>query len=75
MGWDDDEVADDPERAALLRETAEDVRATGDEGGEMVAALLYRVSDLYDPEESTSTNEVYLGMRTILGVRERDGEE
>ena len=60
----------DPERAALLREIAADVRADGGRA-ELVAAVLQRVSDLYDPEEETSPEAVYRNMRTILRVTER----
>ena len=59
----------DPERAALLREVAEDVRGETSES-EQVAAMLYRVSDLYDPDEETSPKDVYLNMREILRTKE-----
>ena len=63
---------DDPERAALLREVAEDVRGDSSQS-EQIAALLYRVSDLYDPDEETTPEDVYLNMRNILRVKERGG--
>lgn len=59
-----------PERAALLREVAADVRGDSSES-EQVAAMLYRVSDLYDPDEETTPEEVYRNMRNILRVTER----
>ncbi len=60
----------DDEKRALLREIAEEVR--GDSGeSEQIAAILYRVSDLYDPEEETSPEEIYLNVRNILNIRER----
>ena len=62
----------DPERAALLREVAEEVRGDSSQS-EQVAALLYRVSDLYDPDEETTPEDVYLNMRNILRVKERGG--
>ena len=62
----------DPERAALLREVAEDVRGETSES-EQVAAMLYRVSDLYDPDEETTPAEIYRNLRTILEVKERGG--
>jgi hypothetical protein len=63
---------DDPERAAFLRDIAEDVR--GDTGeSEQVAAFLYRVSDLYDPAEEASPEEVYLNVRNIMEVKKRGG--
>ena len=62
----------DPKRAALLREVAEDVRGETAES-EQVAAMLYRVSDLYDPDEETTPAEIYRNLRTILEVKERGG--
>jgi hypothetical protein len=59
-----------PERAALLRTIADDVRGESSESRQ-VAAILYRVSDLYDPDESTTPEHVYRNMRTILRVTER----
>lgn len=64
-------VSDDDEKAAFLREIADEVR--GEIGGEQVAAILYRVSDLYDSEEETSAQEIYLNVRYILEVKERGG--
>ncbi|PSP96888.1 hypothetical protein BRC89_13090 [Halobacteriales archaeon QS_4_70_19] len=61
---------DDPERAALLREIAREVRGDSDES-ERVAAILFRVSDLYDPGEETDPESIYRNMRTILRVSER----
>jgi hypothetical protein len=61
---------DDPERAATLREVAREIRDDSDES-ERLAAILYRVSDLYDPDEETDTESVYRNMRTILRVTER----
>ncbi|WP_276257458.1 hypothetical protein [Haloglomus litoreum] len=62
--------ADDPERAAMLREVAREVRDDSDEA-ERVAAILFRVSDLYDPDEETDPESIYRNMRTILRVTER----
>ncbi|MFC7046172.1 hypothetical protein ACFQH6_12790 [Halobacteriaceae archaeon GCM10025711] len=59
-----DRFADDPDRVALLRDVAEDVRGDSPES-EHLAAMLYRVSDLYDPDEETSPAEIYRNMRTI----------
>jgi hypothetical protein len=61
---------DDPERAATLREVAREIRADSDES-ERLAAILFRVSDLYDPDEETDTESVYRNMRNILRVTER----
>lgn len=66
----DDPPEDDPERAATLREIAREVRGESDES-ERVAAFLYRVSDIYDPEEDTTPEHAYRNMRNILRVSER----
>jgi hypothetical protein len=58
-----------PERVRVLRETADDLRAA--ERGELLAAILYRVSDLYDPAEETTPPAVYRNVRTIIRVTER----
>ena len=72
MSGDDRELSPDPDRAAVLREVAEDVRGESSES-EQVAAMLYRVSDLYDPDEETTPAEIYRNLRTILQVKERGG--
>ncbi len=66
------DIEPDPERAALLRAVAEDVRGESSES-EQVAAMLYRVSDLYDPAEETTPAEIHRNLRTILRVKERGG--
>jgi hypothetical protein len=65
-----DQPSDDPERAAMLRDVAREVRGDSDES-ERVAAILFRVSDLYDPDEETDPESIYRNMRTILQVSER----
>ena len=72
MPDDDREPSPDPDRAAVLREVAEEVRGESSES-EQVAAMLYRVSDLYDPDEETTPAEIYRNLRTILEVKERGG--
>ena len=62
----------DPDRVRLLRETAEDVRGDTSES-EQLAALLYRVSDLYDPDEGTTPEEIHRNVRNILRITERGG--
>jgi hypothetical protein len=64
----------DPERAAFLREVAEGVRGESSES-EHVAATLYRVSELYDPEEGTTPEDVYVGVRNVLRIEERGSLE
>ena len=60
------------DRAALLRDIAEDVRSDSSES-EQLAAILYRVSDLYDPDEETTPAEIYRNVQTILEIKERGG--
>ena len=62
----------DAERRDLLRAVADDVRGESSESRQ-VAAILYRVSDLYDPDEDTSPEEIYLNARNIMEVKERGG--
>jgi hypothetical protein len=64
------EVESDPDRAAMLREVAAEIRGETSESRQ-VAAMVQRVSDLYDPDESTTPEHVYRNMRTILRVTER----
>jgi len=68
----EEEFATDAETRERLRAVAEDVR--GDSGeSKQLSAILYRVSDLYDPEEDTSPEEIYLNVRRIMQIKERDG--
>ena len=60
----------DPERAATLRTVAEEVRGESGES-EQVAAMLYRVSDLYDPDEETTVEDIYRNVRNVVTIRER----
>lgn len=64
----------DEERVECLREIAEDVRGDSSES-QQIAAFLYRVSDLYDPDEETDPQEIYISVRNILNVKERGGLE
>jgi len=64
----------DAEKRAVLQDVAEEIR--GDSGeSEQVAAMLYRVSDLYDDGEDTTPRDVYVNMRTILRVKEQGGKD
>lgn len=70
-------VAEFPADAAVrefLREVAEDVRGDSSESKQL-SAVLYRVSDLYDPAESTSPEEIYLNVRHIMRIKEQGGIE
>ena len=62
----------DAERREFLREIAADVRGESDESKQL-SAILYRVSDLYDPDEETSPEEVYLNVRHIMRIKEQGG--
>jgi hypothetical protein len=62
----------DPERVRLLRETADDLRGESSES-QQLAALLYRVSDLYDDGEERTPESIYRNVRDIVQVRERGG--
>ena len=65
-------VEEDIERAMLLRDVADDLRGESSESKQL-SAILYRVSDLYDPDEETSPEEIYRTVRYILSVKERGG--
>ena len=67
-----DRFPDDPQRVALLRDVADEIRGETSES-EQVAAMLYRVSDLYDPDEETTPEDIYLNVRNILRIKERGG--
>ncbi|PSQ28969.1 hypothetical protein BRD03_01415 [Halobacteriales archaeon QS_9_68_17] len=62
----------DEERVESLRSVADDVRGESSESRQ-IAAILYRVSDLYDEDEDTDPREIYLNVRNILKVKERGG--
>ena len=62
----------DPERVRLLRDIADDLRGESSESKQL-AAILYRVSDLYDESEETSPEEISIAVRNILNVTERGG--
>ncbi|ELZ56730.1 MULTISPECIES: hypothetical protein [Halorubrum] len=71
-GVDAGEFADDEEVRAFLREVAEDVRGDSSESKQL-SAVLYRVSDLYDPDEETSPEEIYLNVRHIMRIKAEGG--
>ena len=62
----------DPDRVALLREIADDVRGETSESKQL-SNVLYRVSDLYDEAEDTSPEEIVRNVKFILEVKERGG--
>jgi hypothetical protein len=75
-GREDDHAStlSDDEKRELLRAVADDVR-DGDTHSDQVAAMLYRVSDIYDPAEDTDARDVYVNMRNILQVKEAGGRD
>ena len=70
----DAEFETDAEVRETLREVAKDVRGESSES-KQVAAMIYRVSDLYDPDEDTSPEEIYLNMRHIMNIKAQGGIE
>jgi hypothetical protein len=70
----DGEFPTDDEVRAFLREVAADVRGDSSESKQL-SAILYRVSDLYDPGERTSPEEIYLNVRHIMKIKEQGGIE
>ena len=64
----------DQEKRAVLRAVASELRGPeASAEAERVAATVQRVSDLYDPDESTTPEEIYHNMRTIFQVVEQEG--
>jgi hypothetical protein len=66
------EFAADEEVREFLREVAEDVRGDSSESKQL-SAILYRVSDLYDSDEETSPEEIYLNVRHIMRIKSEGG--
>ncbi len=66
------EFEPDPERVALLREVADDVRGETSESKQL-SNILYRTSDLYDDATDTSPEEIVRNVKFILEVTERGG--
>jgi hypothetical protein len=64
----------DDEVREFLRDVAADVRGDSSESKQL-AAVLYRVSDLYDADEETSPEEIYLNVRHIMRVKAQGGIE
>ena len=70
----DAEFPDDDEVREFLREIAADVRGDSSESKQL-SAILYRVSDLYDGDEETSPEEIYLNVRHIMRIKAQGGIE
>ncbi|MFC7165634.1 hypothetical protein [Halospeciosus flavus] len=67
------ETFDDETKRDVLRAVADDLRDEGSSEAEKLAATVHRVSDLYDPDEETDPQEIYLNMRNILQISEQGG--
>jgi hypothetical protein len=62
----------DAEKAQFLREIGREIRESDDTSeAKQVAAIVYRISDIYDENEDTDARDVYVNMRQILDVKER----
>ncbi|SEL62149.1 hypothetical protein [Haloferax larsenii] len=68
----DAEFPSDSEKVEFIREIAEDIYGESSESRQ-VSAILYRVSDLYDPEGDTSPEEIYLNVRHIMDIKAQGG--
>ncbi|AGB16150.1 hypothetical protein Halru_1542 [Halovivax ruber XH-70] len=68
----DDEFDPDPERVELLRTVADDIRGDSSERKQL-ANILYRTSDIYDPDEQTDPEDVVRNVKFILEVVEQGG--
>ncbi|MCD2199785.1 hypothetical protein LPA44_07730 [Halobacterium sp. KA-4] len=66
---------DDAEKRDVLRDVADDLREEGSEEAERIAAIVHRVSDIYDEDEDVDAQHVYLNMRNILQISEQGGIE
>ncbi|WP_254862848.1 hypothetical protein [Halovivax gelatinilyticus] len=62
----------DPERVRVLREIADEIRDDSSERKQL-ANILYRTSDLFDPDEETTPEDVVRNVKFILEVKERGG--
>ena len=69
---DGEEFSADERRRLFLRQIADELRGDSSESRQL-AATLYRVSDLYDPDEDTSPEEIYLNVRNIMQVKANGG--
>lgn len=74
-GSEDRSLEPDPEKVRFLREIGQEIRESGDTSeAKQVAAIVYRISDVYDENEDTDARDVYVNMRQILDVKERGGK-
>jgi hypothetical protein len=66
---------DDTQKRDALRGVADDLRGEDSDEAERIAALVHRVSDIYDDAEDVDAQHVYLNMRNILQISEQGGIE
>lgn len=62
----------DEDRMQTLRDIADDIRGESSES-KLVAAMLYRVSDLFDPNEETTPRDIFINMREIIRTKDERG--
>ncbi|WP_410767124.1 hypothetical protein [Haloferax sp. DFSO60] len=55
-----------------LREIADEIYGDSSESRQ-ISAILYRVSDLYDPDGDTSPEEIYLNVRHVMDIKAKGG--
>ncbi|MFH5798520.1 hypothetical protein [Haladaptatus sp. CMAA 1911] len=72
MAGESEPFAPDKERMETLRDIGDDIRGESSES-KLVAAMLYRVSDLFDPNEETTPRDIFLNMRQIIRTKEETG--
>ena len=64
----------DETKREFLRRVGDEIRARDDSSeADQVAAFVYRVSDLYDPDEDASPAEIYLNVRHIMDIKAKGG--
>lgn len=66
---------DQDTKREVLRAVADDLRAYEEHEteAERLGAVVHRVSDLYDDNEETDPQHIYLNMRNILQISEQGG--
>lgn len=73
MAGETESLGPDEERMETLRDIADDIRGESSES-KLVAAMLYRVSDLFDPNEETTPRDIFRNMRTIIRTKDAGGK-
>ncbi|KZN23998.1 hypothetical protein A4G99_05835 [Haladaptatus sp. R4] len=73
MAGETESLGPDEKRMETLRDIADDIRGESSES-KLVAAMLYRVSDLFDPDEETTPRDIFINMRTIIRTKDAGGK-